>query len=157
MMTAPVAGIDPHQDTYTIGVVDPNGVELAHESFPTSASGYLDGIELLTTHSVEQVGIGGSAGWGAHAAIALVAAGFDCREVPANYRLLVRERLRRTARDHRLPRRFRSGRPHARTRRDPPDKLSDGVIATIPQAGHRTTATYSVASKFYLSLIVRQP
>ncbi len=25
-MTAPVAGIDPHQDTYTIGVVDPNGV-----------------------------------------------------------------------------------------------------------------------------------
>ena len=83
MMTSPVAGIDPHQDTYTIGIVDPNGVELTHESFPTSASGYLAGIELLTAHGVEQVGIEGSAGWGAHAAIALVAAGFDCREVPA--------------------------------------------------------------------------
>ncbi len=83
MMTSPVAGIDPHQDSYTIGIVNPNGVELAHETFPTSASGYLDGIELLTTHGVEQVGIEGSAGWGAHAAIAFVAAGFDCREVPA--------------------------------------------------------------------------
>jgi transposase len=38
---------------------------------------------VLTAHGVEQVGIEGSAGWGAHAAIALVAAGFDCREVPA--------------------------------------------------------------------------
>lgn len=82
MMTSPVAGIDPHQDTYTIGIVDPNGVELAHQTFPTSAAGYLDGIELLSSHAVEQVGIEGSASWGAHAAIALTAAGFDCREVP---------------------------------------------------------------------------
>lgn len=82
MMTAPVAGIDPHQDSYTIGIVDPNGVELTREAFPTTAAGYLDGVELLTTHGVEQVGIEGSAGWGAHAAIAFVAAGFDCREVP---------------------------------------------------------------------------
>lgn len=82
-MASPVAGIDPHQDTYTIGIVDINGVELAHESFPASAAGYLDGIELLNAHGVEQVGIEGSASWGAHAAVALVAAGFDCREVPA--------------------------------------------------------------------------
>ena len=26
-----------------IGIVDANGVELAHESFPTSAAGYLEG------------------------------------------------------------------------------------------------------------------
>lgn len=82
MMTAPVAGIDPHQDSYTIGIVDPNGVELAHASFPTTAVGYLDGIELAAAHGVEQVGVEGSAGWGAHAAVAFVAAGFDCREVP---------------------------------------------------------------------------
>lgn len=81
-MTAPVVGIDPHQDSYTIGIVDLNGVELTRESFPTTAAGYLDGIELATTKGVGQVGIEGSAGWGAHAAIALVAAGFDCREVP---------------------------------------------------------------------------
>lgn len=35
MMTSPVAGIDPHQDTYTIGIVDPNGVELTHQTFPS--------------------------------------------------------------------------------------------------------------------------
>jgi transposase len=94
MMTAPVAGIDPHQDSYTIGVVDPNGVELAHATFSTSAAGYLDGIDLLSAHGVERVGIEGSAGWGAHAAIALVAAGFDCREVPAQ-RSAAQRRARR--------------------------------------------------------------
>jgi transposase len=83
MMTSPVAGIDPHQDSYTIGIVDPNGVELTHQTFPTSAAGYVDGIELLTAHGVQVVGIEGSAGWGAHVAIALSAASFDCREVPA--------------------------------------------------------------------------
>jgi hypothetical protein len=68
MMTAPVGGIDPHQDGYTVGIVDANGVELAHESFPASAAGYVEGIELLTAHGVELVGIEGSAGWGAHVA-----------------------------------------------------------------------------------------
>lgn len=82
-MPSSVAGIDPHQDSYTVGIADPNGVELTHQTFPTSAAGYVDGIELLTAHGVEVVGIEGSAGWGAHAAIALSAAGFDCREVPA--------------------------------------------------------------------------
>jgi transposase len=83
MMSSPVAGIDPHQDSITVGIVDPNGVELAHEAFPTSAVGYVAAIELLTTHRVEAVGVEGSAGWGSHVSIALVAAGFDCREVPA--------------------------------------------------------------------------
>ena len=49
---------------------------------------------MLTAHGVEQVGIEGSAGWGAHAAIALVAAGFDCREVPAQ-RSAAQRRARR--------------------------------------------------------------
>jgi len=83
MMTSPVAGIDPHQDSFTVGIVDANGVELSHETFPTTAVGYLAAIELLTERDVEMVGIEGSASWGAHAAIALVGAGFDCREVPA--------------------------------------------------------------------------
>ena len=83
MMTSPVAGIDPHQDSITVGIVDPNGVELTHEAFPASAAGYLAAVELLTTHRVQAVGVEGSAGWGSHVSIALVAAGFDCREVPA--------------------------------------------------------------------------
>ena len=82
MMTSPVAGIDPHQDTFTVGVVTANGVELTHATFPNSAAGYVDAIELLTAHGVTQVGVEGSASWGAHVAIALVAARFDAREVP---------------------------------------------------------------------------
>jgi len=81
-MASSVAGIDPHQDSITVGIVDANGVEIAHRTFPASAAGYLDAIELLHAQSVELVGVEGSASWGAHVAVALSAAGFDCREVP---------------------------------------------------------------------------
>lgn len=94
MMTSPVAGIDPHQDTFTVGIVDTNGVELTHTTLPTSATGYAEAIDLLGEHGVETVGIEGSASWGAHAAIALTAAGFDCREVPAQ-RTTAQRRSRR--------------------------------------------------------------
>jgi transposase len=82
MMTPPVAGIDPHQDNFTVGIVDANGVELTVDSFPNTAAGYIAAIDLLAAHGVVQVGIEGSASWGAHVAIALVAARFDAREVP---------------------------------------------------------------------------
>lgn len=81
-MASPIGGIDPHQDTFTVGVVDANGVELHHASFANTAVGYLEAIDVLNTHGVRQVGVEGSASWGAHVAIALVAAGFDAREVP---------------------------------------------------------------------------
>ena len=82
MMSSPVAGIDPHQSSFTVAVVDTNGVEIAHASFANSGAGYIEAIELLSSHGVEQVGVEGSASWGSHVAIALVAAGFDAREVP---------------------------------------------------------------------------
>lgn len=82
MMTGPVGGIDPHQDQFTLGVVDPNGVEIANKTFPNTAAGFVDAISLLTTHGVHIVGVEGSASWGAHVAITLVAGGFDAREVP---------------------------------------------------------------------------
>ena len=31
-MTPPVGGIDPRQDTFTLGIVDADGVELTHET-----------------------------------------------------------------------------------------------------------------------------
>ena len=83
-MTFPVGGIDPHQDTFTVGIVDAHGVEITHETFDNTAAGYLDAIGLLDAHGVRQVGVEGSAKWGAHVAIALAAAGFDAREVPAS-------------------------------------------------------------------------
>lgn len=62
-MPSALAGIDPHQDSITVGIID-------------------------------QVGVEGSASWGAHTAIALVAAGFDAREVPAQ-RTAAQRRARR--------------------------------------------------------------
>ena len=95
-MTGPVGGIDPHQHQFTVGVVDPNGVEVAHRTFPNSAEGFMSAIDLLTTHGVHSVGVEGSASWGAHMAIALVAGGFDAREVPPQ-RTAAQRRSRRLA------------------------------------------------------------
>lgn len=82
MMTEVVAGVDPHRDTFTLGIVDEHGVEITQQSFSNAAAGYLEAIEMLAAHGVGRVGVEGSASWGAHLAIALVAAGFDAREVP---------------------------------------------------------------------------
>ncbi len=94
-MTSPVAGIDPHQSTITVGIVNANGVKITHDSYPNTAEGFIAAIELLTTHRVERVGVEGSASWGAHVAIAVVAAGFDAREVPPQ-RSAAQRRARRT-------------------------------------------------------------
>lgn len=93
-MTHSTAGIDPHQDRFTVGIVDPNGVVLEHRSFPDTGEGYLAAIDMLTTHRVRQVGVEGSAGWGRHVSIAVAAAGFDAREVPAQ-RMAAQRRARR--------------------------------------------------------------
>jgi transposase len=95
-MTAPVAGIDPHQNQFTIGIVDAVGVELACDTFSNSSSGFIGAIDLLVTHGVDRVGIEGSASWGAHVAIAIVAARFDAREVPPQ-RSAAQRRSRRLA------------------------------------------------------------
>jgi hypothetical protein len=57
MMAPPVAGIDPHQEGFTGGVVDANGVELAHASFDNCAAGFADAIDMLRSHRVAQVGV----------------------------------------------------------------------------------------------------
>ncbi len=93
-MTEKTAGIDPHQNSFTIGIVDSNGVEQSIETFPNNAEGYVQAVDTLTTAGVEHVGIEGSASWGAHVAIALSAAGFDCREVSAQ-RTAAQRRSRR--------------------------------------------------------------
>jgi transposase len=82
MMTSPVAGIDPHQATFTLGIIDRNGVGVMSDTFDNTGAGFVLAIELLNTHGVEQVGVEGSASWGKHVAIALAAARFDAREVP---------------------------------------------------------------------------
>ena len=64
-MTSPAGGIDPHQDTFTFGVVDCHGVEIAHDTFDNTAVGYGETTDLLDAHSVGRLGVEGSAKWGA--------------------------------------------------------------------------------------------
>jgi len=82
IMTAHIGGIDPHQNTFTVGIIDQHGIEIGHETFDNTARGYVEAADLLNTHSVQLVGVEGSAKWGAHVSIALVAGGFDAREIP---------------------------------------------------------------------------
>ena len=100
-MAATTGGIDPHRDTFTVGVVDEHGVEIAVASFGNCGLGYGDAIDLLTRHGVSRVGVEGSGLWGRHVAIALVMAGFDVREVPAQ-RTASRRRARRQPKTDRV-------------------------------------------------------
>lgn len=81
-MTAHLAGIDPHQNNFTMGIIDEHGIEICIETFDNNATGFVEAIDLLNAHGIELVGVEGSAKWGAHVSIAIVAAGFDAREVP---------------------------------------------------------------------------
>ena len=81
-MTESIAGIDPDQRTFTVGIVDQLCVSTHVETFDNSSTGYVAAITTLTAFGVHRVGIEGSASWGLHIAVALVAAGFDTREVP---------------------------------------------------------------------------
>lgn len=84
IMTAHVAGIDPHQHNFTVAITNEHGVALTHQAFDNNAHGFVEALELLESHAVKSVGVEGSAKWGAHVSIALVSAGFDAREVPPN-------------------------------------------------------------------------
>ena len=59
-----------------VGVIDANGVEIAHASFDSRAGGFAEAIDMLGAHRVGLVGVESSASWGADIAIAVVAAGF---------------------------------------------------------------------------------
>jgi len=93
-MSENVAGIDPHQRSFTVGIIDRNGVAVTHDSFDNTGEGYTKAIDMLAGHDVGLVGVEGSAKLGAHVSIALIAAGFDAREVPPQ-RSCMHRRIRR--------------------------------------------------------------
>lgn len=76
------AGCDPHRETFTVGIVDDTGRELAVDSFDNTPAGFHDAVRLLTDHDVDRVGIEGSGSLGRHLATALGAAGLAVLEVP---------------------------------------------------------------------------
>jgi transposase len=78
-----VAGADTHKDSITFAIIDSTGADVALRSFEVTSNGVVDIIEWLRSSkvTVARVGIEGSAGWGLPMSKALVAAGFDVREV----------------------------------------------------------------------------
>lgn len=100
-MPAITAGIDPHQDNCTIGIVNEHGVELDVAVFANTGAGHAAALDFLEGHGVEQVAIEGSASWGRHIAAVVVAAGYDAREVPPQ-RTSLRRRARREGKTDRI-------------------------------------------------------
>jgi len=78
-----VAGADTHKDSITFAIIDSTGADVSLRSFEVTSKGVVEIIEWLrgTKVTVARVGIEGSAGWGLPVSKALVAAGFDVREV----------------------------------------------------------------------------
>jgi len=91
-----LVGIDPHKRSVTVGVIDPVGVAVATASFDNRSEGIAALLAWVARlpGQVLRVGVEGSAGHGRHAAVALVGAGYDVREVPAR-RTAQRRRARR--------------------------------------------------------------
>jgi transposase len=102
-----VAGIDAHKQVFSVAVLDGRGGRCAVASFATSPEGLAEALALLDSFefAVGRVGVEGSAGLGRHVTQALVAAGYDVREVQANRTAERRRRRRRQRPTARTPRR----------------------------------------------------
>ena len=80
-----VVGVDPHKRTLTATVADARGGILASEHFRVSGEGHRE-LEAWARQfgQIARWGIEGSASWGRHTAVFLVARGHDVRDVCAN-------------------------------------------------------------------------
>lgn len=96
-----VAGADTHKHTITFAVIDSTGEEVEVASFDVTTEGVAEIIGWLggLRVQVSRVGIEGSAGWGLPVSKALVAAGFDVREVNPSRTSDRRRRRRRQKTD----------------------------------------------------------
>ena len=80
-----VVGVDPHKRTLTATVADARGGILASAHFRVSGEGHRE-LEAWARQfgPIARWGIEGSASWGRHTAVFLVARGHDVRDVCAN-------------------------------------------------------------------------
>ncbi len=75
-------GVDTHKDVHVATVIDEIGRLLGVESFPTTAAGYRDLLEWMSSFGlVDQVGVEGTGSWGAGLSRFLSAAGVTVVEV----------------------------------------------------------------------------
>jgi transposase len=96
-----VAGIDPHKHSATVAVVSLVGAVVARLSFTVTQAGIEELLELLrdTGLVLDRIGVEGSGGLGRPVMLALAAAGYDVREVPASRTAERRKRRRRAKTD----------------------------------------------------------
>ena len=96
-----VAGADTHKHSITLAVIDSTGGDVGVSSFEVTTEGVAEIIRWLRGLRVDvrRVGIEGSAGWGLPVSKALVAAGFDVREVNPSRTSDRRRRRRRQKTD----------------------------------------------------------
>ena len=96
-----MAGIDPHKHSATVAVVSVAGVVLARLSFAVTRAGIEELLEMLrnTGLVLDRIGVEGSGGLGRPVVLALAAAGYDVREVPASRTAERRKRRRRPKTD----------------------------------------------------------
>src|ERR1022692_450757 len=80
-----VVGIDPHKRTLTATVADARGGIIGTAHFRVSGEGHRE-LEVWARQfgSIARWGVEGSASWGRHTAVFLVARGADVRDVCAN-------------------------------------------------------------------------
>jgi len=100
-ITHAVAGIDPHKHSATVAVVNLVGVIVARLSFTVTQAGIGELLALLrdTGLVLDRIGVEGSGGLGRPVMLALAAAGYDVREVPASRTAERRKRRRRAKTD----------------------------------------------------------
>jgi transposase len=96
-----VAGIDPHKHSATVAVVSLVGAVVARLSFTVTQAGIEELLDLLrdTGLVLDRIGVEGSGGLGRPVMLALAAAGYDVREVPASRTAERRKRRRRAKTD----------------------------------------------------------
>lgn len=96
-----VAGADTHKHSITFAVLDSTGGDVGVSSFAVTTEGVAEIIGWLRGLHVDvrRVGIEGSGGWGLPVSKALVAAGFDVREVNPSRTSDRRRRRRRQKTD----------------------------------------------------------
>lgn len=96
-----MAGIDPHKHSATVAVVSLVGAVITRLSFTVTQAGIEELLELLRSTGLvlDRIGIEGSGGLGRPVMLALAAAGYDVREVPASRTAERRKRRRRAKTD----------------------------------------------------------
>jgi transposase len=96
-----VAGIDPHKDSFTVGIVDGRGGRCGIEAFAMTVEGFAELVEWIDAAEVDlgRIGVEGANGLGRQLARFLVAAGYDVRDVQSNRTAERRRRRRRQKTD----------------------------------------------------------